>query len=139
MHLSSCDMASQLIVKHRSAGGIGALSDRGRKRKRLGKWPGDSRHWGSSRHIYFHPMCAPRRPAEIFAMSSSTRSKDPPHRSVLPGAERPCSSASWKDKESAIVFLFGGGPRPQLNDVIATALGSNQLTSLRRPASPWSR
>jgi len=51
---------------------------------------------------------------------------------LLPGAEATMLFRELaRDKESAIVFLFGHGP--QLDDVIATALGSkHQLTSLKK-------
>ena len=51
---------------------------------------------------------------------------------LLPGAEATMLFRELaKDKESAIVFLFGHAP--QLDDLIATALGSkHQITSLKK-------
>jgi len=45
-------------------------------------------------------------------MSSSTRSKKIRRTDLLlPGARTTCSSELARDKESAIVFLFGHGPQ----------------------------
>jgi phosphohistidine phosphatase len=79
------------------------------------------------------PYVRAMQTAEIFA-DELEYSKQKIRRTdlLLPGAEATMLFRELaKDKESASVFLFGHAP--QLDDVIATALGSrHQLTSLKK-------